>query len=198
MSTAVLGSSAVSAGSELGALRRHQPLFLVAGLLLTALGALAIGWSCLTSLTLVTVWIFGLFLLGGGAAEILSAFWAGRWRGRLLHLLVGAMYLVVGTLFITEPKDSAIRLTLLIAIFLIIGGVFRILHALTEGGPARASILLSGVVSLLLGVSIYRQWPVSGLWVIGLFIGIELLFSGLTWVSLAMAIRRSSGAPQAA
>jgi uncharacterized membrane protein HdeD (DUF308 family) len=198
MTSAIVTPNFPAGSTELHRLRGHWLLFLLAGVLITGLGAFAIGWSCLTTLTLVSVWIFGWFLIVGGVTEIMSAFWAGRWSGRLLHLLVGAIYLLIGFMFINEPKDSAVRLTLIIAIFLIVGGVFRIIHSISEPGPARGAILLNGLISLVLGISIYRQWPVSGLWVIGLFIGIEMFFSGLSWIALAMAARRSKGAAQAA
>jgi uncharacterized membrane protein HdeD (DUF308 family) len=168
--------------------------FLLAGVIMVALGTFVIGWACLTSMTVVAVWLFGSFLIVGGIAEILTALWAGRWSGRLVHLLIGAMYLVIGFIFMTEPKDSAVRLTLIIAIFLIVSGVIRIVASLAENVPGRGSMLLNGVVTLVLGVLIYRQWPESALWVIGLFIGIEMLFNGWTWVFLSLAARKRSKA----
>jgi uncharacterized membrane protein HdeD (DUF308 family) len=194
MTSAVVTPNAPVGSTELDRLSKHWFLFLLAGALIAGIGIFAIGWACLTTLTLVSVWIFGCFLIVGGITEIMSAFWAGRWGGRLLHLLVGAMYLLIGIMFMNEPKDSAVRLTLIIAIFLIVGGAFRIIHALSEPGPARGTILLNGVVSLFLGISVYRQWPMSGLWVIGLFIGIEMFFSGLAWIMLALAARRAKSA----
>jgi len=193
MATAVAVARDPSSSTELALLSGHWFKFLLAGSLIAGLGVFAIGWACLTTLTLVTVWIFGCFLIAGGLTEIAAAFWAGRWRGRMLHLLVGAMYLLIGFMFVSEPKDSAVRLTLIIAIFLMVGGAFRIMHSISEPGPARGTILLGGLISLLLGISVYRQWPVSGLWVIGLFIGVEMLFSGLAWISLALAARGAKG-----
>ena len=89
-------------------------------------------------------------------------------------------------------------MTLIIAIFLIVGGALRIVHSLSEPGPARGTVFLGGAVSLLLGLSVYRQWPVSGLWVIGLFIGVEMLLSGWTWIMLALTLRRAGRAAQIA
>jgi uncharacterized membrane protein HdeD (DUF308 family) len=198
MNSALTSTTDPLAATELNRLSRHWLMFALAGAVMVGLGTFAIGWACLTTLTLVSVWIFGCFLIAGGITEVLSAFWAGRWSGRLLHLLVGVMYLLIGVMFINEPKDSAIRLTLIIAIFLIVGGALRIVHSLSEPGPARSAIFLSGTVSLLLGLSIYRQWPVSGLWVIGLFIGIEMLLSGWAWIMLALTLRRAGHAAQLA
>ncbi len=187
MSTATLVQSSDSV--EPAAYGRAWLPFLLAGAVMVALGTFVIGWACLASMTVVAVWLFGSFLIVGGIAEILTALWAGRWSGRLVHLLIGAMYLVIGFIFMTEPKDSAVRLTLIIAIFLIVSGVVRIVAAIAESLPGRWSTLLNGVVTLVLGVLIYRQWPESALWVIGLFIGIEMLFNGWTWVLLSLAAK---------
>jgi uncharacterized membrane protein HdeD (DUF308 family) len=94
-------------------------------------------------------------------------------------------------MFMNEPKDNAVRLTLIIAVFLIATGIIRIVVALSERVAGRNSVLFNGVVSLILGILIYRQWPASGLWAIGLFIGLEVLFNGWTWVMLSMIGRRA-------
>ncbi|MFN7375176.1 MAG: HdeD family acid-resistance protein [bacterium] len=191
MTTAVANADVQSDAAERHLLGKKWPMFLVAGLLMVALGTFAIGWMCLATLTLATVWIFGAFLVVGGVASVLSAFWAGRWSGRLLHVLVGLMYLFVGLMFMNEPKDNAVRLTLIIAVFLIATGIIRIVVALSERVAGRNSVLFNGVVSLILGILIYRQLPASGLWAIGLFIGLEVLFNGWTWVMLSMIGRRA-------
>ncbi len=94
-----------------------------------------------------------------------------------------------------NPAVSAVALTLLIAVFLMIGGLFRILTALTVRFHHWIWVLLNGVISLLLGVMIWSQWPVSGLWVIGLFIGIDLIFYGWSLIMLAMAVRSIPSPP---
>jgi uncharacterized membrane protein HdeD (DUF308 family) len=81
--------------------------------------------------------------------------------------------------------------TLLVALGLLAGGILRIVVSVIERFDGWGWMLLSGVVSFFLGAAIWRQWPLSGLWVIGLFVGIEMLASGLSWVMLGLAVRRA-------
>jgi uncharacterized membrane protein HdeD (DUF308 family) len=96
---------------------------------------------------------------------------------------------VAGMFLIDSPVAAALGLTLIIAAYLMVGGILRIVLAVVERFHSWGWVLLNGVVSLVLGVSIWRQWPLSGLWVIGLFVGIEMLFSGLAWLMLGMGVR---------
>lgn len=104
-----------------------------------------------------------------------------------IDLLMGVLYGVVGFMVLANPAASAVSLTLLIAMFLIIGGIFRIVASVATHYPNRGWLALHGVIALILGAMIWQQWPASGLWVIGLFIGIELFFNGLTMLMLGMA-----------
>jgi uncharacterized membrane protein HdeD (DUF308 family) len=129
-------------------------------------------------------------MIAGGIAEIINSFHAGRWSGTLIHLLLGVLYAVVGLMIVDQPEGAAVRLTLLIALFLIVSGIFRIVFAISERFTGWGWVLLNGGVTLLLGMMIYKQWPSSSLWVIGLFIGIDLIFNGWAWIMLSMGLRR--------
>ena len=109
-------------------------------------------------------------------AQIVHAFSARGWQGFALHLLGGVLYLLVGGWMILKPLLGALALTLLLAAFLLVQGIFQIALALRIR-PARGWgwPLASGVVTLLLAVLIYAGWPSSALWVIGLLVGIHLL-----------------------
>jgi uncharacterized membrane protein HdeD (DUF308 family) len=109
-----------------------------------------------------------------------------------LHVLAGVLYLIAGVFMIDKPMEAALALTLLVAACLLVGGMLRIIHSLLERFNGWGWELLSGAVSLILGTAIWRQWPLSGPWVIGLFVGIEMLFSGLSWMMLGLAARSSS------
>jgi uncharacterized membrane protein HdeD (DUF308 family) len=173
--------------------RRTWGWFLALGIVLVLLGLLALGWSVLT--TLVSVVIFGWFLLLGGVLSVVHAFVQRRWGGFFLELFAGILYAVFGLMVVGNPAVSAVALTLLIAVFLMIGGLFRIITALTVRFHHWIWVLLNGVISLLLGLMIWSQWPVSGLWVIGLFIGIDLIFYGWSLIMLAMAVRSIPSPP---
>lgn len=172
---------------EIETLRNHWKWFLALGIGMVVLGTISLGCSILT--TEVAVVAFGFLMLAGGIAEIISAFWAGKWSGKLIHLLIGILYAVVGVMIIDSPLNSAVQLTLLIAFFLVFSGILRIVFALSEQFTGWGWVLLNGAVTLMLGTLIYKGWPYNGLWVIGLFVGIEMIFNGWAWVMLALAIR---------
>jgi uncharacterized membrane protein HdeD (DUF308 family) len=160
------------------------------GVALMILGLVAIGASI--PATFATMTVFGILLLIGAIFEVVTAFWGRRWRGFFLHLLTGILYLIAGVFMIENPLEAALALTLLIAACLLVGGILRVVLSVVERFDGWGWMLLNGIVSVILGVSIWRQWPLSGFWVIGLFIGIEMLFSGLSWVMLGLALRSTS------
>ena len=98
------------------------------GIALVILGCVCIATPLLATLT--GVMLFGFLLIAAGLTQIVTSFWAGRWSGMLLHLLIGILYTVVGFMICDAPVENAILLTKLIAIFLIVGGLFNIVGAL--------------------------------------------------------------------
>ena len=180
-----------SRSEELQLLRDQWRWFLALGIAMVVFGTIAIGSACIA--TVAATWLFGFLLLAGGVSGIVSAFWAGRWSGTLVHLLIGILYTLVGLMIVDQPADSAVELTLIIAIFLVFSGIFRIVFSLSERFTGWGWVLLNGAVTLLLGMLVYKHWPVSGLWVIGLFVGIELIFNGWAWIMLALGLRESRG-----
>ena len=163
-------------------------LFLVGmGIALMILGVVAIGSSFVA--TMATVLVFGILLLLGALFQVVTAFWGRSWRGFFLHLLGGVLYLIVGIFMIDHPVEAALGVTLLVAVGLLVGGILRVVMSVVERFDGWGWMLLSGLVSVVLGVAIWRQWPLSGLWVIGVFVGIEMLTSGLSWLMLGLAVR---------
>ena len=194
------GSTGAATDHELEALQHEWWWILVLGIALITLGTVAIGSSFFVSI--VTVVMFGVLMLIGGVVQVVNSFWIGRWGGFLLSLLIGIFYVVVGMLIIDAPLESALAVTLMVAVFFIVGGLFRIISALVLRFHNWGWPLLNGFVTLLLGVLIYKQWPAAGLWVIGLFVGIEMIFNGWSWVMLALSVRdigkkKASRAPAA-
>jgi uncharacterized membrane protein HdeD (DUF308 family) len=169
-------------------LKRSWGWYLALGIALIILGTIAIGSTFL--MTIASVFFFGWLLIIGGVLEAVHAFWRKRWAGFFLDLLTGILYVIAGWMMVTNPKGSALLLTLIIAMFLVFEGVFRIVAALTARYPHWGWVLFNGVISLVLGIMIWRQWPYSGLWVIGLFVGIEMLLNGWSLVMLSLAGRR--------
>lgn len=182
-----------SSGHELHSLRDQWWCFLSMGIALAVLGTICIASPLIATMTSVVA--FGFMLLAAGITQIVSSFWSGRWSGMLLHLLIGVLYAIIGMMVIDAPLENMLLLTKLIAIFLIVTGIFNIIGALIHRFHGWGWVLLNGGVTLLLGILINRQWPASALWVIGLYVGIEMIFNGWGWIMLAIGLRAAKNAP---
>jgi uncharacterized membrane protein HdeD (DUF308 family) len=90
---------------------------------------------------------------------------------------------------VERPLRAAEALTLMLAVAFLVGGVVRLVYALMENFSGRGWVIVSGLINVLLGVLIWRQWPESSYWVIGMFIGIDLIFNGWSWVMLGMIVK---------
>lgn len=168
--------------------REHRAWFSIWGLVLIVLGWIALGSSLVA--TLVSVIFLGWILIIGGLAAIIHGLMRRQWQGFFLNLLAGLLYAVAGLLMVTHPAMAAVTLTLLIAMLLIVAGTFRLFVAFSLPLHHRAWLVVNGIVAIVLGALIWSSWPVSGLWVIGLFIGIDLIFDGWIEVMLAMVAGR--------
>jgi uncharacterized membrane protein HdeD (DUF308 family) len=173
-------------------LRRVWWLFFVLGLVSIVVGFLAISSTFVA--TLASVIVFGVLLLVAGVTEVIHAVMVRNWRGFALHLLTAALYLLVGLFMLEDPIRAATVLTLLLAAGFFVGGLLRIIYSLVERFPAWPWVVLHGVVDLILGGLIWSGWPESSLWVIGLFLGIDLVFHGWSWVILALTVRTYAAA----
>jgi uncharacterized membrane protein HdeD (DUF308 family) len=165
--------------------RQHRTWFLVMGVILIVFGVIAIGSAEL--MTMVSVLLFGWLLLFAGIFEIVHGFARRAWGGFFVNLMAGLLYAVTGLLMVSHPGIAAITLTLMIAMLLIVAGTFRIFVAFATPIHHRGWLVLNGAISLILGFCILDSWPVSGVWVIGLFIGIDMVFDGWTEVMLALS-----------
>jgi uncharacterized membrane protein HdeD (DUF308 family) len=174
--------------SEFQHLRSDWWWMLLYGVLLTLCGTVAIVVPPLATGGVLIV--LGVALMVGGVATIVLSFWAGKWSGLLLQLLVGVLYLVAGFAIFDTPIRAALVMTLFIAALFIVVGAFRALAAMMVRFPHWGWALFNGIVTFLLGVIIYRHFPNSALWVIGLLVGVEMLFNGWTWIMLSLAIRK--------
>jgi uncharacterized membrane protein HdeD (DUF308 family) len=168
-------------------LRRQWGWFLFLGVCLILAGVFAISYPGIATIT--TVEVFGFLLLFGAGVEVASAIWAARWGGFFLHLLGGLLYLFLGTLLIERPGLGAAGYTLILAVFFVASGLVRLVFSLTHQFHGWGWMFLSGLVTFVLGIMIWREWPVAAIWVIGTFVGIDLIFIGWSWVMLGLAMR---------
>ena len=168
-------------------LKKHSNGYLLLGVLIVVLGTIALGASTLT--TLASMVFVGSLMIFAGVAQTLYAFRFKSWGGSHVGLLSGILSMVVGFLIVAHPGATAMGLTLLIVMFLVFGGVFRIALAISQQFQNRMWVFINGAINLALGLMIWHDWPVSGLWVIGTFVGIDMIFNGWSLIMLASAAK---------
>lgn len=163
---------------------------------IVALGALylIVGLIALVSVvmaTRVSVFVVGVMMLVGGVGQVINAFQVKGWGKFLLMLLIGALYIVAGFVTFENPWLTAAFLTLFLAFSLIASGCIKIALAFSVGAVSRFWIVLSGLITLFLGLIILIHWPVSSLFVLGMFLGFDLVFVGVGWISLGLGVRQT-------
>jgi len=167
----------------------HKPgWFLFLGIVYVFAGILAI----LTPevVTLLSVVFFGVLLLVAGIATLIHAFWTHHWDGFAVQLLAGILASVAGFLLISDAAAGAAVITIILAAYFLVSGFFRLGFGIMRASlHHRTALILSGAITLLLGVLIAVHWPSSSLWVIGTFVGIDLIFYGFSLITLARALK---------
>ncbi|WP_296697777.1 HdeD family acid-resistance protein [Thiocapsa sp. UBA6158] len=173
-----------------GDLSRNWGWLLAFGILSIILGTVGMGMTF--GLTLVSVVFFGALLIVGGTLQLVDAFKCQGWKGALWHILIALLYIAGGLLIVVDPGLASETLTLALAGVLIAVGVSRAIMALQHRGQSGWGwLVLSGLISIALGAMIIAKWPMSGMWVIGLFVAIELIFNGWAYLFVALAARRA-------
>lgn len=175
---------------EFSHLRSEWLWLLLYGILLVLCGIVAIIFPAIS--TVAAMLILSIVLMVAGVATMIHSFWMGKWSGMLGQLFVGIIYLVLGIMIQSTPIATALAFTFILAAFFIVVGVFRIISSLVIRYPYWGWSLLNGIVTFLLGVIIYRLYersPAASLWILGLLIGIEMLFHGWMWIVLSLGIK---------
>jgi uncharacterized membrane protein HdeD (DUF308 family) len=177
----------ISFRHELHHVRSHWHWFLFLGIIMLVGGVLSLASPFVASV--VAIDILAVVLQIAGIVTIVSSFFTGKWGAFLVHMLVGMLYLMAGLIIPARPLVSILVATIFISASFMLMGLFRILAAMTIRFPQWGWMLLNGAITFILGLAIYRHLPQCAVWVIGLLIGVELLFSGWTWIMLALEIR---------
>jgi len=164
--------------------------FLAFGIALLLLGIIAVVRS--VTATIVSMLFFGWLLLFASGIEIAQAVMVGHWVGFFHHLLAAILFGVTGLMLVTRPVLGAEVVTVFMAMFFLISGLFQLIGSAWVALPGWGWQALDGVIAFVLGLLVLAQWPASGLWVIGLFIGIDLIFYGAAWIALALGLRAGS------
>jgi uncharacterized membrane protein HdeD (DUF308 family) len=157
------------------------------GCLMALLGIFAVAYAAL--FTVVSVLWMGWILIIAGVVEAVHAIRHHEQGHLVWYILEALLAIVVGALLLRGPILGAIVLTILLAAYFLVAGIFRIVAAAVLHLPSRGWVLFNGIVTLALGILIWGGWPASSFWVIGLFLGITLIMSGFARIMLALALR---------
>ena len=161
--------------------------FLVLGAAMLLLGLVAV-WRSVVA-TVASMEFFGALLLLAAGIEITAAVWVSHWAGFFDHALAAILFGVLGLMFVMTPEVAAGVLTFVMALAFLVSGLFHITSAVVLLYSGWGWQVLDGLVTFALGVMIFAEWPASGHWAIGLFLGFDLAFYGATWIAIAWRLR---------
>jgi len=141
--------------------------------------------------------VIGATLLAGGVVQMLLAFKAGALGRGLMIFLLGLLAAVAGIYTLMQPVAALASLTLLLAAYFIATGVLAAIAAFQlRPSQGWGWMLANGIITILLGVMITSQWPLSGAWAAGILVGVHLLSGGAALAALGSAVRKGVGAPR--
>jgi len=176
-------------GDWAGQARKNAGWVVGFGVLTVIAGVFAIGAPLASGLG-VTIFI-GVALAIGGGARIIAAFGADSFGQGALAFIGGLLGAVAGVILATRPGLGLATLTLLIGSYLLVDGIANAVLAFrVRPGQGWGWILFSGIVTVLLGILLLAEWPLSGTWALGTLVGVNLLFSGSAMISIGSAARR--------
>jgi uncharacterized membrane protein HdeD (DUF308 family) len=166
---------------------QKSAMSVIPGVILIILGVIAL--SAATFTTLLSVILLGLLIALAGVVIVLDSFksWWGSWSGLFLHVLLGVLYIVAGMFLIDQPLLGSISITFMLGIFYLVAGVFRLITATSWKMMRWGWNFFNGIIALLLGILILSNWPQSSLFMIGIFVGVDLVFAGWAYLMVRLA-----------
>lgn len=177
-------NSALRAG-----LRDKWGWFLALGIILLIFGVIAAA-NILTA-TVATVYWVGLLMIAAGAVEAVHAFSVKGWGSSILGILAALVYVIAGWFAFSNPAAAAGAMTLFLGIALVVSGVIRLLIGFQERPLAGWGwVVLSGIVTILAGAIIISGWPANSVWILGLFLAVDLIVQGISYIALSFALKR--------
>lgn len=172
-------------------LQQHRTAFIVESILLIILGVISIAlpFYATLSVELIVAWI----LLLGGIVQLFKSFSGFQQAGGAISLIGGIIYIVVGALMLLYPLKGIAALTILLGVFFLLEGLAKIVFSF-ELRPAQnwGWLLLSGVIALIMAGIILYGWPETSLWVIGLLVGINMVFFGCSLLALVTSLPKKT------
>jgi len=174
------------------AVKKDSTMVLILGILTVILGFFAMMSPVVAGMTVVMM--IGIVLIIAGIARTIFAFKAKSWGKGILVFLLGLLTLVAGFYMVTRPGVGLVSLTLFLAGYFVVDGIFEVIEAFDlKPIDGWGWMLFSGIVSIILGIMVWRRWPASSAVVIGILIGIKLIFAGTAMAMMGWAGRRVSG-----
>jgi aquaporin Z len=172
------------------ALKKNWGWTVAFGALLAIAGGFAL--STVVMATAATVFFVGFAMIVGGFAEVFHGFAMRTWRHFFWMLVMGGFYILAGALVVRNPLLAASFITLMIGASLLASGIVRTYIAVQlPSGGAKGFLVFSAILTLVVGALIIAQWPSSSLWVIGVFLGVDLFFAGMGWVGVGLTMRNA-------
>jgi uncharacterized membrane protein HdeD (DUF308 family) len=172
-------------------IKKSTTWVIVLSIVLIILGFVAILSPAIASAFFTAM--MGWIALISGIMMIVQSFRSHPVRGFWLNLIVGILYAIAGLYILFNLGAALLALTLAFGILFIVEGIFTIIMGFTQKAGRSMSwlVVLNGVITLILGIMVLNRWPVSALWLIGLYVGISLLFSGISLLAAALAARKA-------
>lgn len=171
-------------------LKQHKKWFLILGIIMVVLGCLALSNQILAS-GFVTILLGCIFVLTGVIQAVHSLKVKGFGRSLFLAILA-VIYVIAGITCFTSTETATQMFTLIIGIVFLFSGAVQIINGISNRHfPRWGWVVFSGLISLVLGFMIISTWPFSGLWVLGMFLGIDLLFQGWSLICISLALKNS-------
>lgn len=183
----------MNAETTVGTVRKPSRWSILWGILMFICGILAISLPLVSSIGIVIVlaWL----ILFAGISHLIFAFHCHSIGGVLWQVLLAVVYGIAGIFMLMNPLLGVLSLTLVLAVFLLFEGILElVLYFHIRSLRPAGWVLFDGIVTLILGILIWAQWPSSSVWVIGTLVGISLIFSGISRFMLSLAVRNTSSA----
>ncbi len=181
-------TTAAMASGLLGGIKDNAKLAITIGIILIVVGVLAIAAPLAAGVSITIV--VGTLLIIGGIGECFLAFQAGAFGRGLLIFIVGALMAAAGFYMVSQPVAGLAAITLFLTAYFIVSGIIEIIAAVQiRPSSGWGWMLFNGIVTLVLGILLWRQFPLSGAWAVGVLFGIKMIFSGWTLVFIGNAVK---------
>lgn len=152
------------------------------GIVLILAGVVVLGDLALA--TVISALLLGIAVICAGLVEIACAIFAGGWRGFLWQTALGILYIIFGCVLVSQPAFGSLILTWVLGAVLVVSGFVRIFLGIRHLHSGGWLIFVSGLFGFAAGLLIFIGWPSTGIWVIGAFLGIDLILHGLAWLAV--------------